>query len=76
MSASVELGLLHRVLRASGIVKPLYAHGGDRLVAINYSNYTNNTCKLLIGNENLKDGKIPQVLALAVGVWLVSEHAC
>lgn len=40
-------------------------------MAINYSNYTNNTCKLLIGNENLKDGKIPQVLALAVGVWLV-----
>ena len=53
-------------------MSPLLSSGA-RLVASNASNYS---CNLLVANDDLKDGKIPQVLALAVGAWLVSRQMC
>lgn len=35
---------------------------------ISYSN----SCVLLVDENHSKDGKIPQILAIAVGIWLVS----
>lgn len=31
-----------------------------------------NSCVLLVDENHSKDGRIPQILAIAVGIWLVS----
>ena len=63
-----------RVARSAGL-GPLYAHMVKAVPSSNLSNSGNvsYSCELLVDNENLKDGKIPQVLGLALGAWLVSK---
>lgn len=69
----LEGGLFHRVARSAGL-EPLYPHMAKMVPSSNLSN-SNETysCQLLVDDENLKDGKIPQVLGLALGAWLVSR---
>lgn len=62
---------VRRVLRdVSASISPGY---GD---VTNSSNITNTTgkssCDLLVDDKNMSDGKIPQVLGIGLGVWLVS----
>ena len=36
-------------------------------------NTSSNSCVLLVDDSNLRDGRLPQVLAIALGAWLVSQ---
>ena len=51
---------------------------GSTRPANNISNgtYGNNSCNLLVDNSDLKDGKIPELLAIALTVWLVRSRSC
>ena len=65
------------VLRSSGLEpdtwtgpRPAFSRSPD----LNLSNSTsgNFSCNLLLDPEDLKDGKLPQVLGIALAAWLVS----
>lgn len=76
----MEIGgdLLKRVIRYAGMeamTRPLYSHRVGMVPANNVTDAINGSCDLLVENESLKDGRIPQVLGLALVVWLVGARA-
>lgn len=66
--------VVERVLRAAGVqpvTTPLF-QSAEGLGSANGSYQSNISCNLLVDEANLKDGKIPQVLGIALVAWLVS----
>ena len=58
---------------SGGRVAARYLSGeGWSLDATNISNSSNSTCNPLLEDVNLTDGKIPELMGIAVAVWLVS----
>lgn len=59
--------LLKRMARSAGL------EGVTLVPASNVSNASDGSCGMLVESGDMKDGKIPQVLGIALAVWLVSK---
>lgn len=72
---ALEGDLVKRVLRSSGFLevatRPLYSDSAGRV----NSNHSNYSCQLLVDENNMQDGKIPQVLGIALAAWLVNSYS-
>ena len=51
----------------------VYQQNGSDIPSVNVSNQS--ACNPLLDNINLHDGRIPQILGLTVGVWVVGHRA-
>ena len=73
LSISIRFGQLsydsiHVIRRVEGAFEQL--SGGDQIIGDNLSNVS--ACNKLVDDSELKDGRIPQVLGISIGLWLVS----
>ena len=65
-----------RALNSSlaGVLERVTTAGPRQLLA--GDNTSSNSCMLLVEEDSLRDGRIPQVLGIALAAWAVSQLLC